>query len=169
MCRSDEHGDKPRSLPIVDELKAATDVFDRKLTPAWDYKVPLWIPYKIIARPCSEGSCQLISSVNGMAGFNAPLNQELNRVCCLFGDLKEGVGWGWTRDPPASRKSAAGGPSEATQKRKQLTIQQRLLKGWLVFLTYLKLKCLNGQSMTKVRDSASFPCTKCLYSQLCCH
>lgn len=148
MCCSDEHGDKPRSLPIVDELKAATDVFDRKSSPAWDYKVPRWIPYKIIARPCSEVSCQLFSCVDGMAGFNAPLNQELNLVCCLSGNLKEGAGWGWTREPPASRKSAGGGPSEATQKRKQLTIQQRLLKGGLVFLTYLKLKCSNSQSMT---------------------
>ena len=148
MCCSDEHGDKPRSLPIVDELKAATDVFDRKLSPAWDYKVLPWILCKISARPCSEGSCQFISCVDVMADFNAPLNQELNLVCCLSGDLKEGVGWGWIREPPASRKSVGGGPSEATQKRKQLTIQQRLLKGGLVFLTYLKLKCSNGQSMT---------------------
>lgn len=80
LCCSDEHGDKPRSLPIVDELKAATDVFDRKLSPAWDYKVFPWIPCKIIVRPCSEGSCQLITYVDDMTGFNAPLNQELNLV-----------------------------------------------------------------------------------------
>lgn len=55
--------------------------------------------------------------------------------------MKEGVGWGWIREPPASRKSSGGGPSEATHKRKQLTIQQRLLKGGLILLTYLKLKC----------------------------
>lgn len=43
--------------------------------------------------------------------------------------LKEGAGWGWTRPPPVSRKTLGGGPSEATQKRKQLSVQQRLLKG----------------------------------------
>ncbi|KAG0631582.1 hypothetical protein M758_1G264000 [Ceratodon purpureus] len=75
---SDDHGDRPRPLPVVDELKSATDVFERKLAPAWAYE--------------------------------------------------EGAGWRWTRPPPASRKSSGGGPSEATQKRKQLSTNQRLLK-----------------------------------------
>lgn len=43
--------------------------------------------------------------------------------------LKEGAGWGWTRPPPVSRKNSGGGPSETIQKRKQLSDQQRLLKG----------------------------------------
>ncbi|XP_068636646.1 E3 ubiquitin-protein ligase ORTHRUS 2-like [Aristolochia californica] len=34
---SDEHGDHPRPLPVIKELKKATDVIERKETPAWDY------------------------------------------------------------------------------------------------------------------------------------
>ncbi|MCL7050076.1 hypothetical protein MKW94_015306 [Papaver nudicaule] len=34
---SDEHGDRPRPLPVIEELKRATDVTDRKDSPSWDY------------------------------------------------------------------------------------------------------------------------------------
>ncbi|KAF5205147.1 E3 ubiquitin-protein ligase orthrus [Thalictrum thalictroides] len=34
---SDEHGDRPRSLPVIEELKAATDLTERKEDPSWDY------------------------------------------------------------------------------------------------------------------------------------
>ncbi|KAJ0666667.1 putative [histone H3]-lysine(4) N-trimethyltransferase chromatin regulator PHD family [Helianthus annuus] len=34
---SDEHGDRPRPLPSIEELKNATDVTERKGTPSWDY------------------------------------------------------------------------------------------------------------------------------------
>ncbi|KAL5711695.1 RING-type E3 ubiquitin transferase [Ranunculus cassubicifolius] len=34
---SDEHGDRPRPLPLIHELKAATDVTERKEKPSWDY------------------------------------------------------------------------------------------------------------------------------------
>ncbi|KAJ6802585.1 E3 ubiquitin-protein ligase ORTHRUS 2-like [Iris pallida] len=34
---SDEHGDCPRPLPVIKELKGATDVTERKDTPSWDY------------------------------------------------------------------------------------------------------------------------------------
>ncbi|XXG80984.1 hypothetical protein AAC387_Pa09g1722 [Persea americana] len=34
---SDEHGDRPRPLPIIKELKKATDITERKESPAWDY------------------------------------------------------------------------------------------------------------------------------------
>ncbi|XP_047322039.1 E3 ubiquitin-protein ligase ORTHRUS 2-like isoform X1 [Impatiens glandulifera] len=34
---SDEHGDRPRSLPAIEELKKATDVTERKESPSWDY------------------------------------------------------------------------------------------------------------------------------------
>lgn len=36
---SDTIGDRPRPLPVVDELKHATDVTERKTPPAWDYDV----------------------------------------------------------------------------------------------------------------------------------
>lgn len=36
---SDEHGDRPRALPLIKELKGATDVTERKGAPAWDYDV----------------------------------------------------------------------------------------------------------------------------------
>lgn len=41
MCLefSDEHGDRPRPLPVIKELKNATDVTVRKETSAWDYDV----------------------------------------------------------------------------------------------------------------------------------
>ncbi|KAF9619756.1 hypothetical protein IFM89_009098 [Coptis chinensis] len=34
---SDEHGDHPRPLPVIKELKGATDLFERKESPSWDY------------------------------------------------------------------------------------------------------------------------------------
>ncbi|XP_059633421.1 E3 ubiquitin-protein ligase ORTHRUS 2-like [Cornus florida] len=34
---SDDHGDLPRPLPIIKELKNATDITERKGTPSWDY------------------------------------------------------------------------------------------------------------------------------------
>ncbi|KAM7464785.1 hypothetical protein LguiA_032906 [Lonicera macranthoides] len=34
---SDDHGDRPRALPIIEELKNATDVTERRGTPSWDY------------------------------------------------------------------------------------------------------------------------------------
>lgn len=36
---SDEQGDRPRSLPLIQELKKATDVTERKESPAWDFDV----------------------------------------------------------------------------------------------------------------------------------
>ncbi|CAK9199255.1 unnamed protein product [Sphagnum troendelagicum] len=74
---SDEQGDRPRPLPEIEELKIATDIFDRKLPPSWDFK------------ECGE--------------------------------------WGWMREAPPSRKTGKGS-SESVQKRKQLSMQQRLLK-----------------------------------------
>ncbi|MCL7051694.1 hypothetical protein MKW94_011369, partial [Papaver nudicaule] len=34
---SDEHGDRPRPLPVIKELKQATDITVRKAQPSWDY------------------------------------------------------------------------------------------------------------------------------------
>ncbi|XP_010250512.1 PREDICTED: E3 ubiquitin-protein ligase ORTHRUS 2-like [Nelumbo nucifera] len=34
---SDEHGDQPRPLPVIKELKEATDITQRKESPCWDY------------------------------------------------------------------------------------------------------------------------------------
>ncbi|KAK8981464.1 hypothetical protein V6N11_027880 [Hibiscus sabdariffa] len=34
---SDEHGDQPRPLPSIPELKKATDILERKESPSWDY------------------------------------------------------------------------------------------------------------------------------------
>ncbi|KAL1215217.1 E3 ubiquitin-protein ligase ORTHRUS 2 [Cardamine amara subsp. amara] len=34
---SDEHGDRPRPIPNIPELKKATDLFVRKDTPSWDF------------------------------------------------------------------------------------------------------------------------------------
>ncbi|MCD7458823.1 E3 ubiquitin-protein ligase ORTHRUS 2 [Datura stramonium] len=34
---SDDHGDRPRALPLIKELQGATDVTERKGAPAWDY------------------------------------------------------------------------------------------------------------------------------------
>ncbi|KAL1823266.1 hypothetical protein ACET3Z_010044 [Daucus carota] len=41
---SDEHGDRPRPLPTVKELKPAVDIFERKESPSWDFDVEdnLW-------------------------------------------------------------------------------------------------------------------------------
>ncbi|KAK8599989.1 hypothetical protein V6N13_060210 [Hibiscus sabdariffa] len=34
---SDEHGDRPRPLPTIPELKKAIDIFERKESPSWDF------------------------------------------------------------------------------------------------------------------------------------
>ncbi|CAN8270248.1 unnamed protein product [Cochlearia groenlandica] len=34
---SDEHGDRPRPLPSIPELKMATDLFERKESPSWNF------------------------------------------------------------------------------------------------------------------------------------
>ncbi|GFQ03381.1 E3 ubiquitin-protein ligase orthrus 2 [Phtheirospermum japonicum] len=34
---SDEHGDRPRELPVIPELEHANDVTERKESPSWDY------------------------------------------------------------------------------------------------------------------------------------
>ncbi|KAM3202781.1 E3 ubiquitin-protein ligase ORTHRUS 2 [Capsicum annuum] len=34
---SDDHGDRPRALPLIKELNGATDMTERKGAPAWDY------------------------------------------------------------------------------------------------------------------------------------
>lgn len=36
---SDDHGDRPRPLPVIKELKNAADVTERKESPAWNYDV----------------------------------------------------------------------------------------------------------------------------------
>ena len=73
---------------------------------------------------CRNGHVQLYISI---LVFCLMFAIDLRLIICM--SLKEGAGWRWTRPPPASRKSSGGGPSEATQKRKQLSTNQRLLKG----------------------------------------
>ncbi|KAE8123775.1 hypothetical protein FH972_018705 [Carpinus fangiana] len=34
---SDEHGDRPRPLPVISELKKATEIVERKGSPSWDF------------------------------------------------------------------------------------------------------------------------------------
>ncbi|XP_057791489.1 E3 ubiquitin-protein ligase ORTHRUS 2-like [Salvia miltiorrhiza] len=34
---SDEHGDRPRNMPVIAELREALDLFERKESPSWDY------------------------------------------------------------------------------------------------------------------------------------
>uniref|UniRef100_A0A0D6R549 RING-type E3 ubiquitin transferase n=1 Tax=Araucaria cunninghamii TaxID=56994 RepID=A0A0D6R549_ARACU len=74
---SDEHGDQPRPLPKIDELKDASDITVRKELPAWDWK---------------DGR------------------------------------WGWTRDPPPSRKLGSSSGSRKRENHQFLTIKQKLLK-----------------------------------------
>ncbi|KAL0318984.1 UNVERIFIED_CONTAM: E3 ubiquitin-protein ligase ORTHRUS 2 [Sesamum angustifolium] len=37
FCFSDEHGDRPRDLPVIPELKRGIDVSERKDSPSWDF------------------------------------------------------------------------------------------------------------------------------------
>lgn len=39
LCFSDEHGDRPRDMPVIAELADAVDVYERKESPSWDYDV----------------------------------------------------------------------------------------------------------------------------------
>ncbi len=49
--------------------------------------------------------------------------------------VKECGEWGWMCEAPPSRKTGKGS-SESVQKRKQLSIQQRLLKGEIAYLVH---------------------------------
>lgn len=44
---SDDHGDRPRPLPVVIELKNAIDITERTGSPSWDYDVKLFHCYFI--------------------------------------------------------------------------------------------------------------------------
>lgn len=39
MEYSDDHGDRPRPLPVISELKKAVALSERKESPAWDFDV----------------------------------------------------------------------------------------------------------------------------------
>jgi E3 ubiquitin-protein ligase UHRF1 len=39
LISSDFSGDRPRPLPIIEELKDAVDVTERKGDPSWDFDV----------------------------------------------------------------------------------------------------------------------------------
>ena len=39
VYHSDEHGDRPRPLPVVPELKKAFQLTERKESPHWDFDV----------------------------------------------------------------------------------------------------------------------------------
>ena len=47
---SDECGDRPRSLPVVKELKGAIDITERKKAPSWDYDVSDVVCYYVFLR-----------------------------------------------------------------------------------------------------------------------
>lgn len=39
MGPSDEHGDRPRPLPVIPELENAINLTERREDPSWDYDV----------------------------------------------------------------------------------------------------------------------------------
>ncbi|KAL6576479.1 hypothetical protein OROHE_000260 [Orobanche hederae] len=52
---SDEHGDRPRELPVIPELEHAIDVTERKESPSWDYdEVACCWKWKIPPPPSEE-------------------------------------------------------------------------------------------------------------------
>jgi len=45
---SDDHGDRPRPLPVIRELKKATVIHERTESPSWDFDVS---DYRVVHYP----------------------------------------------------------------------------------------------------------------------
>lgn len=50
MICSDDCGDRPRPLPLIEELKDAIDLTERKGAPSWDYDVSGVVYYPAFLR-----------------------------------------------------------------------------------------------------------------------
>ncbi|TVU18446.1 hypothetical protein EJB05_34547 [Eragrostis curvula] len=69
---SDDRGDQPRELPKINELRAATDITERKGRPAWDYdeKEGIWkwmVPPPVSRKPIPSGDPETDKRVRKMA------------------------------------------------------------------------------------------------------
>ncbi|WOL11468.1 hypothetical protein Cni_G20231 [Canna indica] len=88
---SDEHGDLPRPLPAIKELKNATDVTERKELPAWDYddKEQGWKwmkPPPVSRKPIVTGNLDVsmpARKARKLAQHMCVRDRLLKEFCCL--------------------------------------------------------------------------------------
>jgi len=122
MKCSDDHGDRPRPLPVIKELKDAIDMTERKGSPSWDYDV-------------SYCSFTLL-----LGSYGVLLSGELLIFKCPkmfhFDSQDEKSCWTWKNCPPPSRKQVDDGDSEdgkrtrkPKRQAKNMSVKKKLLKG----------------------------------------
>ncbi|KAK1259641.1 E3 ubiquitin-protein ligase ORTHRUS 2 [Acorus gramineus] len=81
---SETHGDRPRPLPVISELKGATDVSERKERPAWDFdeseNVWKWIkPPPLSRKPALTGNADASRSYKKSSRRKIPRGQSFVR------------------------------------------------------------------------------------------
>ncbi|XP_076956837.1 E3 ubiquitin-protein ligase ORTHRUS 2-like [Bidens hawaiensis] len=89
---SDENGDRPRPLPVIKELKEATDVTERKSPPSWDFDEEkgcwLWkIPppeSRKQAHTNDVGDATKIKTVRRKTHIMSVSERLLKEFCCLI-------------------------------------------------------------------------------------
>ncbi|XP_074563030.1 E3 ubiquitin-protein ligase ORTHRUS 2-like [Curcuma longa] len=88
---SDDHGDRPRPLPAIKELKNATDVIERKESPAWDYDEKHGWKWKkpppVSRKPIVTGNLDESKSVKKarkVAHTMSVKEMVLKEFCCLL-------------------------------------------------------------------------------------
>jgi E3 ubiquitin-protein ligase UHRF1 len=121
MKCSDDHGDRPRPLPVIKEIKDAIDITERKGSPSWDYDV-------------SYCSFALL-----LGSYGVLLSGELLIFKCKmfhFDSQEEKSCWMWKKCPPPSRKQVDDGDSDSGKRTrkpkrqaKNMSVKQKLLKG----------------------------------------
>ncbi|XP_019100925.1 PREDICTED: E3 ubiquitin-protein ligase ORTHRUS 1-like [Camelina sativa] len=126
---SDDLGDRPRPLPVIPELKKATDLFVRKEKPSWDFDEAdgrwKWMKSPPASRKCIAALDPEYRKIVRKRGKNSddlgdrprplPVIPELKKATDLFvrkekpsWDFDEADGrWKWMKSPPASRKCIA--------------------------------------------------------------
>lgn len=123
---SDEIGDRPRPLPAIKELKAATDVTDRKHTASWDFDVSR---IKLF-------SCHMQTWVSTSAEFiSITYTHNLVELKLLSPSQAADGRWKWIKPPPMSQKGVSSGTAnESGMKRirtaRNQTVREKLLRGW---------------------------------------
>ena len=106
----DEHGDRPRTMPCVPELEAASDITERTESPHWDFDVSQCLYF-------SNLNLWNLSSVFSLVIFNLLLITRCWRLLkerrfkffCYDEMFQENDNvWKWKKPQPMSRLSTKG-------------------------------------------------------------
>lgn len=85
---SDDHGDRPRPLPVIKELKNATDTSERKGTPSWDYDETegrwMWKKPPPASRKQGDGGGTVVRKIQRHKQILSAKERLLNEFRCLM-------------------------------------------------------------------------------------